>query len=335
MRKPLVLPAVLVAAGVVFWWGAFGGAPHRLHNDAAQSDSGAASRSTASVTQGSMALPTPGATDARKDSLRGTQADGALHLDERQQPIADRELRRLFDYFLSHLGERTPTQIRQTLSDYLRSRWPPSAVDQVMIWYDAYVVLEQSAASLAQTGGDPRAAVARLRQLRQERMGPEIAEAWWGDEDRYLDYTLARQDLLADKRLDARERQRRLDALDGTLDPARQALRRQEALAELSLAQDRDFAEREVPPPERFVERESPYGPEAAQRLAKLDAQQAQWQQRLRDYAAQRRGILDDRSLDPAQRQLHLQALLARSFDGNESRRVDVLIRNNLLPASQ
>ncbi|MGO1070392.1 lipase secretion chaperone [Lysobacter sp. CA199] len=266
------------------------------------------------------------------DSLRGTGVDGAVRLNARGAPIADRELRRLFDYFISRIGERDEQQIRGDLKAHLDAGFAPAAVAQVMVWFDSYMTLERSAASLAAAGGDPRAAVARLRALRRERMGEAIAEAWWGDEDRYLDYTLARQDLIDDRSLDAAQRQQKLAELERTLDPARVALIQQEDQAELSLKQSEDYAKRNVPAAQRFAERERQYGSDAARRLADLDAQRAQWDRRLRDYAQQRHKIMADASLSIAQRDRQLQSLLSRGFDANERRRVDVMVRNDLLP---
>ncbi|MGH8081530.1 MAG: lipase secretion chaperone, partial [Lysobacter sp.] len=279
--------ALAIATGLAVGWGVWQRPPHSV-GVAQRSDGASASLPTqASVLQRadlSRFDPAAGA----GDSLRGTQVDGALHLDSRGRPIADRDLRRVFDYFLTRTGERSQQQIRIDLQAYLHPVLDPAALTQVMAWFDSYVALQQASVSQAQAGGDLREGVMRLRALRSERMGPQIAEAWWGDEDRYLDYTLARDDILADRGLDADQRAAKLRELDGSLTPARLAQLQQDDTTGLIAAQQRDFAERKVPAGERFVERERTFGHEAAQRLADLDAKQAQWQQRLRDYAVAR-----------------------------------------------
>lgn len=322
--------AVVVAAGGLIWWGARDGALH---------STSAAPQARGDV--GSMAVG-PGveqgkgsAVQARagaRDSLRGTQVDGAVHLDAKGRPIADRELRRLFDYFLSRIGERNEQQIRADLDAYLSAKYAAAAIAQVLVWFDSYVTLQRSSVSLTGEAGDPRTAVARLRALRAQRMGPQIAEAWWGDEDRYLDYTLARQDLLADASLSVQERERRLAELDGSLDPARLALRKQDDQAEHVMAQNEDYAQRQVPAEQRYAEREREYGDAAAQRLAELDQKRAQWDGRLREFAVARQGILGDTRLSAVQRESQLSELLARRFDSNERLRVDAMARNGLLP---
>ncbi|MBT2748722.1 MULTISPECIES: lipase secretion chaperone [unclassified Lysobacter] len=267
-----------------------------------------------------------------RSSLQGTSVDGAIRLDALGAPAADRELRRLFDYFISRIGERTEQQIRSDIRAYLSARLTPQALAQVMAWFDAYVSVEKAAAGLARQGGDPRLAVNALRSLRRDRMGPEIADAWWGDEDRYLDYTLAREDVLKSGELDEHSRQLKLDELDETLDKARADQRKDEALAELSFVQSEDYRLRQVLPSERYAERQKQYGAAAAQRLAALDLQREQWDARLRRYAHQRRQILGDGDTPSADQSRRLAELRRHSFNVKEQLRVDALDRNGALP---
>lgn len=310
-------------------WGAQNRAPQslRLREDVVAR----LSNDTAVQARTSVVSSWPRAGSRPGDSLRGTAIDGAVHLNANGAPIADYALRRLFDYFISRIGERNERQIRGDLKSHLEAKLAPAAVVQVLVWFDAYVTLERSSAALATQGGDMRAAVMRLRALRRERMGEEIAEAWWGDEDRYLDYTLAREDLLADRSLDAAQRWRKLAELDRTLDPARLTLRTEDEKAERSFLQSEDYAQRGVSATQRFAEREREYGAEAARRLAELDTQRSQWDNRVNEYAAQRGRILGNPSLTQVQRDQQLNQLLARAFNETERKRVDVLVRNNLL----
>jgi lipase chaperone LimK len=329
MRGRFVAVAAIAALGAILWWGVPNGTPRpdRAH---ASDDASAVSNDAGSPARAGDSAPV--VVTKHPDSLRGTGVDGVVHLSAHGAPIADRELRRLFDYFISRIGERDERRIRGDLAAYLQARFAPAAVAQVLVWFDSYTTLERSAAALASAGGDPRATVMRLRALRRERMGEAIAEAWWGDEDRYLDYTLARQAVIDDRSLDAAQRQRKLAELERTLDPARLALIQQDDQAELSLRQSEDYARRKVPAAQRFAERERQYGADAARRLAELDAQRDRWDGRLRDYARQRRKIMADASLSAAAREQRLRSLLNRGFDANERRRVDAMTRNDLLP---
>ncbi|ALN56516.1 lipase chaperone [Lysobacter enzymogenes] len=280
-------------------------------------------------------VSTPVAPDraAAADSLRDTAVDGAATLDALGRPRADRELRRLFDYFLARSGERSPETIRSALALHLHAQLAPPALATVLAWYDAYVALERDSVALAQAAGGAEAGFARVRALRRERLGEELAQAFYAQEE--ADYELARQRgaargaLLAQQGLDAQARADGLAELDrsAAAEPALQAS------AQLSdaLAQNRRFEREGTDAATRYAQREAQYGAAAAQRLADLDQRRAQWQLRLRSYAAQRQRVLADGGLSETQRRQRLDALLA-DFDPNERRRVDALARNGGLP---
>lgn len=265
------------------------------------------------------------------DSLRDTEVDGGVRVDAQGRPLPDRELRRLFDYFLTRTGEQSPEAIRVALIAHLQPRLAADALASVLGWFDAYVALERDSVATGHEARDTAAAVARVRSLRRERLGAELAEAWYGEEERAYDDALARRALAADQGLDDATRARRLAELDARLDPQRQALQTQSQALDSAVRQSRDFEARRVDAATRYAQREALYGGEAAQRLAQLDARKAQWQDRLRRYAAQRQRVLADTALSDSQRQQRMASLL-QGFDANERRRVDALARNGLLP---
>jgi lipase chaperone LimK len=273
------------------------------------------------------ANPTDVASETQGDSLRDTDVDGAVRLDVQGQPIPDRELRRLFDYFLTRSGEQSPEAIRSALLAHLQSRLAPHALATVLAWFDAYLLLEHDSVTLAQAGDDSAHAFARVRSLRRERLGDALADAWYADEERAFEVADARRKLLAERGLSDTERKRRLAELGAeSADTASQS-----AQLNSALQQNREFELAGVDAATRYAEREAQFGPEAAQRLGELDQRRSQWQLRLRSYAAQRQSVLADNALSQSQRQQRLDALLAR-FDSNEQRRVDALTRNGMLP---
>ncbi|QWP76544.1 hypothetical protein J5226_23680 [Lysobacter sp. K5869] len=278
--------------------------------------------------------PAPDAAPAEvepRDSLRDTGVDGAASLDALGRPRADRELRRLFDYFLARGGERSPEAIRSALASHLHAQLTPTALATVLAWYDAYVALERDSVALAQGAGGAEAAFERVRALRRERLGEALAQAFYAQEE--SDYEQARRRgqlrgaLLAER--DPAERAALAARLqrDAAAEPALQGSAQLNDAVEQSRRFDRDGAA----PAARYAQREAQFGAEAAQRLGELDRRRAQWQLRLRSYAAQRQRVLADNGLSQSQRRQRLDALLA-PFDPNERRRVDALARNGGLP---
>lgn len=327
MIRRLAVPALaagIVLLAVVWLWRA-----------GSHADGAAASSPAAASDVVSSASPLAGEREASSrvpnDSLRGTEVDGAITLDANGRPIADRGMRRLFDYFLARIGEQPLPAIRAALSAHLSGQFTPTVVAEVLDRYDAYIALTQELAVLSPTGDDLKDA-ARLHALRRARLGDAIAEAWFGDEERYLQATLARRAILEDGSLDAARKAKALAALDASLDPAQRAGRLQTDAMNDAVAQTESFDAAAVPEAERFAEREKTYGREAAGRLAELDRDHAAWNSRLADFAAQRRRVLANPSLSGAARAQALQALLASRFDARERLRVDALTRGGLLP---
>lgn len=283
--------------------------------------------------EGESAAAAHASAAAARDSLRDTGVDGAATLDALGRPRADRALRRLFDYFLARSGEQAPEAIRSALALHLHAQLPPPALATVLAWYDAYVALEHDSVALAQAVGGAEAAFERVRALRRERLGEELAQAFYAQDE--ADYDLARQRgqlrgvLLAERGPDAAERARLLAELEreAAAEPALQA----SAQLDGAVAQNRRFEREGTGAGERYAQREASYGAAAAQRLGELDQRRAQWQLRLRSYAAQRQRLLAEGGLDEAQRRRRLDALLA-GFDPNERRRLDALTRNRMLP---
>jgi lipase chaperone LimK len=323
--------AAVIAAG---WWGS---APWLDSTPlVTEVDAGPVGESDESASQDERATIASATAPSSNDSLRDTDVDGALHLDARGQPVPDREMRRVFDYFLARSGEQSPEAIRSALLEHLHSRSAASglrseALATVLAWFDAYVALERDSVAIAQREAEPAAAMARVRSLRRERLGPVLADNWYAEEERDYDRADARRKLWADRSLDPAARERRLAELDADLDPGQRELQAQSAQLDVAMQQSREFERNRTDASTRFAEREALYGRDAAQRLAELDQRKAQWNDRVRSYAAQRQRVLADVDLSDAQRQQRLSGLM-QGFDPNERRRVDALTRNGMLP---
>lgn len=269
---------------------------------------------------------------AREDSLRGTQVDGGVRLDTNGRLVADRELRRLFDYFLARLGERSPEQIRADLLAWLQTQpqLDATARAEVTRLFDRYVELQRASAALGRSS-DLRADLQRLRELRERELGSELARTWFGEEQDYAEQTLARLALASDASLDAQTRAQRLAELDRRQDPQQRAAREASTDFQLAVAQSEQLAATDASAQQRAQQRRELWGDEAAVRLAELDQQEASWQLRLRAYAQAREQLFADRSLAPQQREIRLARLLS-DFSEAEQRRVLTLAEEGLLP---
>lgn len=256
-------------------------------------------------------------------SLRDSAPDGAVTLDPNGRVRPDLELRRLFDYFLSALGERDVAAIRALLLDHVRALHGEAVAAEVAALFDRYVDYQQALAAMnAPPGESLRARLERVRDLRRRLLEPGMAEAFFGDEERYTAYTLDRRDAMADASLDAAERDARLRELESRLSPEQRASLREANVAVLVDEQNRQFDALRLDPAQRQAEREALFGAEAAARLALADAEIAAWDARVRAYVQARDAIRADGRLDAAARDRAIATLQARSFDAAELRRI-------------
>ena len=271
----------------------------------------------------SVAAARPLATPDWPASLRDSAPDGAVTLDPNGRVRPDLELRRLFDYFLSALGERDVAAIRALLLDHVRALHGEAVAAEVAALFDRYVDYQQALAAMnAPPGESLRARLERVRDLRRRLLDPGMAEAFFGDEERYTAYTLDRRDAMADASLDAAERDARLRELESRLSPEQRASLREANVAVLVDEQNRQFDALRLDPAQRQAEREALFGAEAAARLAQADAEIAAWDARVRAYVQARDAIRADGRLDAAARDRAIATLQARSFDAAERRRI-------------
>ncbi|MBP6750046.1 MAG: hypothetical protein KA144_10440 [Xanthomonadaceae bacterium] len=256
----------------------------------------------------------------RSGSLRGTEVDGDVHFDERGAPIPDADLRRLFDYHLSLIGEQSLDAIRAALRRTLSARWDVARVEQVMALFERYLSYREALAqSHIADDPDPARRLAEAKRLRRQTLGEAMAKGFFAEEEALADLTLRRVRIASDADLDPERKREALRALDAA---ANYDARTAADLPEVAAAQAAELEHRQLSPAQRSAERSALWGPEAAQRLAALDAEQAEWDARVRRYADARARIAADPRLNA---QTHAQAiarLRAESFAPNEQRRI-------------
>lgn len=256
-------------------------------------------------------------------SLRDSEPDGKVTLDTHGRVRPDLALRRLFDYFLSALGERDIAAIRTLLLEHVRALHGDAVGVEVAVLFDRYVDYQQAVSEMnAPPGDDLRTRLDRVRDLRRHLLDAAMAEAFFGEEERYTAYTLDRRDTMADASLDATARDTRLRELESRLSPEQRASLREANVAVLVDEQNRQFDALRLDPAQRQAEREALFGPEAAARLAQADADIAAWDARVRAYVQARDAIRADGRLDAAARDRAIATLQARSFDAAERRRI-------------
>ncbi|MDQ8038214.1 MAG: lipase secretion chaperone [Pedobacter sp.] len=335
MEKKLVLGlAALIAlllAGIFF----FAGGPADSA-DAQAGQPGALSADGQPITQGPSPDSFVTGLEQLPNSLQGTEVDGELEVDAGGHLKITNGVRRVFDYFLSTIGEESLDTIVARIKAYIRHKLPPMAAGEAEALLDKYIAYKRGLENVrqAQPRSDGSIDVSAVRQqmqqvqaLRTQYFSAEVITAFFGDEDAYDRYTLDRLDVMQNKGLSPAQRAQQLAALEAQL-----PVSIQESMKTVNQYQNlesltADWKKRGGSAAELRQIRESLVGAEAADRLETLDKDRAAWDQRMSSWYGERAAILGNTSLSEADRKQQLAELRNSRFSTDERLRVESLER--------
>lgn len=273
--------------------------------------------------QGGPGQPLPASTDALHrieglaPSLQGTHPDGQLHAGNARLVLGPGLIRR-FDYWLTAHGEKPLQAIRADIQADLAQELDPPSLQRALRLLDAYVAYKTALASLQPEPSGQMDAEALGRQLqairavRARHFSTEETVALFGAEDAEDDHALARLRIHQDTSLSDAARRERLQQLSQQLPPERRAAETEPVL-HLSVADAVSAARaRGADAAEVRDIRTRMVGADAAERLARLDTEQATWQSRVDAYLAVRQSQPGD-----------AEAYKARQFSPTEQLRLD------------
>lgn len=260
-------------------------------------------------------------------SQRGTQVDGQLQVDANGNLIVTDQLRHLFDYFLSAVGEISHAQALQRIRQYLQANLRAPALQQAEQLLDSYVEylqalieLEERFPVVADLDGLHARELA-VQRLRASLFDAEAHAAFFAKEELYNGFTLERLAIQHDSQLSAAEKAEQIEALREGLPEELQALLVPQLHSELR--QQTSQLQAQGASAEEIRElRMNMVGPEATARLEALDQQRNQWQQRFQRFSEQRQQILRQSGLAESDRLAEVEQLLHSQFNDSERLRV-------------
>ena len=264
-------------------------------------------------------------------SLAGTEVPDGLQVDAQGNLIVSMQLRDVFEYFLSTIGEESLDTIVARLRAYMASRLPASALAEANRILDGYLAWRDNLSTIQQAGGVSasaldlaavRAQQAQVQASCGQFLDGETCDAFFAEDNLRDNYEVDRLAVLRDDSLSATEKADRLAALTASLPAPMQeqisAVTRYQALQSLttSLQQEGGSAA------ELRRIREQVVGAEAADRLETLDLQRAQFRQRVDDWLQERAQLQANAGLSAADRQAQIEHLRSQRFSDTEVIRV-------------
>lgn len=269
-------------------------------------------------------------------SLSDTEVDGEFEVDANGHLKITNGIRRIFDYFLSAVGEEPVESILARIRAYIRHKLPAGAAAEAEKILDGYIAYKRGLESVQQVAPPSngqmdldavRYQMQQVQALRTQYLSPEVISAFFGDEDAYDRYTLARLGVMQNKQLSPAARAQQLAALEQQLPVALQesmkAINQYQNLQSLT----EDWQARKGTPAELRQIRESLVGPEATDRLESLDRERSDWDRRMTSWLGERAAIMANASLGEQDRQRQVDAARLQHFQPAEIVRVGSLER--------
>ena len=270
----------------------------------------------------------PGVAGSAPAAGTSTQTAPASHgtrhgMPGNDDPFLTPDLRHTLEALLFEAGEAgSPDELKRRLAALVHRHFPAEFATRALALAERYVDYRVALGSVKPPAdpGDPRAlrsALEARQKVRERHFSAEEYEALFAQGDALDRYTVARLEIERNTSLTAAQKQAALRQAEQELGPQEVAQRAQ-ATAHLTVAeQTAAWNAQGLGDNERYAQRAAVHGAEAAQRLARLDQEERDWQARLGQYANAR-----NQALNPAQ----LQQLRDQLFTPAEQLRLEAAL---------
>ena len=274
--------------------------------------------------------------EALPASLFGTEVDGQIRTDTEGNLIISRDIRLVFDYFLSALGEEDHSRIEARILAYLNHSLPSDAAKTASNLFKSYLGLLQERKSLEEYAIPSDALEIDLDAIRHQKeqlhainskyLDDETITAFFGQEEALDSYMLARIPILKDTSLSQQEKAQQLRILEESLpDNIRKERTKRQGvidLHQLSKTRTGDLSEHDLQ-----KVREQTVGKEATRRLEKLDQERRIWKKRIASWLSIRQNLKVNKWIDANTLEKEIIVLREKYFSADELNRVKALER--------
>ncbi|WP_449286043.1 lipase secretion chaperone [Marinobacter sp. PE14] len=262
-------------------------------------------------------------------SLAGTAVpDGWARTDRLGNLIPTPHLRQLFEYFLSALGEESLEQLVARIETALWVLEEP-ARSQALATLGNYLEyklavseLEQSYGEVSGLGaGEMQRRMAEIQALRRTWLDADTADAFFADDEAVDRFQIEKLRIASDDSLTDEQRAEALQQAESSLpEPLRKARKETRRFADYEQVRQ-ELAD---DPSALDAWRQEAFGEAAADRLARLEEEQKDWDRRWQVYSQERDRLLSSGLAEP-ERQQALERLRASHFNETERIRAQAL----------
>jgi len=268
-------------------------------------------------------------------SLEGVAVDGAIRFDDEGRLLKVYSLRLLFDQLLSLQGEWEIEEIDNWLHGYAWAAAdglssPQHGVTQLMSSYFRYIdyLHVSGTATPPHSMGSVEDITSfqsfsqDLYKLKRDSLGEELADAFFSDEERYEASQLERAHIYANTELLASEKAEALQLWLDNQEPLFQAAARGIRVFDNMVEQVDLLRASGADGNQVFALREDIYGAEAAERLAALDRERQQWQDKVKAYHVELERIQSAKGISTTEMNEQIQNYMRQAFTEAQRRRI-------------
>ena len=256
-------------------------------------------------------------------SQQDIQINCQITMDSSNRLIVNENTKNCFEFFITQYGEKTLDQIKADFVSYSKTSYKEPLLSQIIDLWSRYLDYRQSLGELQAPNIDKedpkyyKAIFNDMKNLRKKFFSNYEIEGLFGIEDVYNDYTIARMEVMNDKNLTAEQKAQKLKELFNDLPDDWKA-----NLQQISQLDDLRRLTSEIKARGGSAEeirqmRTNLVGPEATQRLEKLDTQRADWKNRVNNYLNERDSIVKSNMSDSA-KQAAIQKLRDQNFNNSQ-----------------
>lgn len=272
-------------------------------------------------------------------SIRDISHDVILKTTEAGDLVVDAEVKDLFEFYLSAIGEEPLEQTLYRIQHELEEQLNPPALDQAKSLLKRYVDYKIELVTLESEGGlrtnDNQSELDKIKlqksqrsSLRSQYFDQSEYEPFFQQEEIYDNYMLEHLIISQDSNLTEAEQNQQLTTLERSLPQALQGTRRRVSLHSDLYESAIELRKTGATEEDIYQLRANTLGTEAATAMAELDQNRTQWLQRLDDFASDRKRI-ENSGLSKEDQSLAINRLVDSRFSGTEKIRVKAI--NQLL----
>lgn len=283
------------------------------------------------TTTATHSTPTASALSSLPPSFRGTEVDGVFQVDAAGNLLITTDIRNIFDYFLSAMGEEPFKKTITRVQRYIQEQLAEPARSQALALFEQYLTykreliqLEKDLPQLSDLSTLTQRELA-VQALRARIFSPEAHQAFFADEETLASFTLQRLQIAHNPNLDDQAKAIAIDQLRKQMPENTEGAIIAQMHTDLSRT-TRELQAQGAGPDAIRAARLQIVGQEATQRLEALDAQRANWQKRLDNYQSARQKIEQNTGLSAQDRAKAIDQLERQQFSETERLRLDAAL---------